>query len=337
MDKGKFYSGLAIMLGLIVLGLMIPKAVREFRSFDRTVNVKGLCEREVEADKVIWPVVYKVMDNDLGNIYSVTDRNNAAIVEFLKSGGLQDSEITVSVPSISDKYANEYGNNDRTYRYIATNIVTVCTDKVDDVLALMSRQSELLRKGIVTAGNDWENPVEFRYESLNDIKPEMIEEATKNAREAAQKFATDSGSSLGKIKTASQGTFTISDRDSNTPYIKKVRVVSSVTYYLKNYALRGLSARRTGPSDYYRLHIGAGFFFRLVERLEEGVARAFPAYGGRVAVPGVYRRIRVEDYELLHYGAYLVVVFAVGEVGASDRPGEERVSAEKHVPSVVVQ
>ena len=149
MDKGKFYSGLAIMLGLIVLGLMIPKAVREFRSFDRTVNVKGLCEREVEADKVIWPVVYKVMDNDLGNIYSVTDRNNAAIVEFLKSGGLQDSEITVSVPSISDKYANEYGNNDRTYRYIATNIVTVCTDKVDDVLALMSRQSELLRKGIV--------------------------------------------------------------------------------------------------------------------------------------------------------------------------------------------
>ena len=149
MDKGKFYSGLAIMLGLIVLGLMIPKAVREFRSFDRTVNVKGLCEREVEADKVIWPVVYKVMDNDLGNIYSVTDRNNAAIVEFLKSGGLQDSEITVSVPSISDKYANEYGNNDRTYRYIATNIVTVCTDKVDGVLALMSRQSELLRKGIV--------------------------------------------------------------------------------------------------------------------------------------------------------------------------------------------
>ena len=234
MDKGKFYSGLAIMLGLIVLGLMIPKAVREFRSFDRTVNVKGLCEREVEADKVIWPVVYKVMDNDLGNIYSVTDRNNAAILEFLKSGGLQDSEITVSVPSISDKYANEYGNNDRTYRYIATNIVTVCTDKVDGVLALMSRQSELLRKGIVTAGNDWENPVEFRYESLNDIKPEMIEEATKNAREAAQKFATDSGSSLGKIKTASQGTFTISDRDSNTPYIKKVRVVTSVTYYLKN-------------------------------------------------------------------------------------------------------
>ena len=235
MDKGKFYSGLAIMLGLIVLGLMIPKAVREFRSFDRTVNVKGLCEREVEADKVIWPVVYKVMDNDLGNIYSVTDRNNAAIVEFLKSGGLQDSEITVSVPSISDKYANEYGNNDRTYRYLSTNVVTVCTGNVDTVLDLMKKQTDLLKKGIVVGSeNTWSNPVEFKFEGLNEIKPGMIEEATKNAREVGEKFAKDSGSRLGKIKTASQGTFTISDRDSNTPYIKKVRVVSSVTYYLKN-------------------------------------------------------------------------------------------------------
>jgi hypothetical protein len=98
----------------------------------------------------------------------------------------------------------------------------------------MSRQSELLKKGIVTQGESWENPVEFKYEGLNEIKPEMIEEATKNARQAAQKFAKDSESELGKIKTANQGTFTIEDRDSNTPYIKKVRVVTSVTYYLEN-------------------------------------------------------------------------------------------------------
>lgn len=83
-------------------------------------------------------------------------------------------------------------------------------------------------------GNSWENQVQFQFEGLNAIKPEMIEDATKNAREAAEKFAKDSDSRLGKIKTASQGTFTISDRDSNTPYIKKVRVVSSVTYYLKH-------------------------------------------------------------------------------------------------------
>ena len=236
MDKGKFYSGLFIMIGLIVLGMMMPRAVDRFRSFDRTVNVKGLCEREVKADKVIWPVVYRVMANDVQTVYDQTDRNNAEIISFLKSGGINESEITVSVPEISDKYATEYGSNDRAFRYIAKNVITVCTSDVDAVLALMARQSDLLKKGIVTGGsNQWENPVEFKYEGLNEIKPEMIEDATRNAREAAQKFAKDSDSRLGKIKTATQGTFTIENRDSNTPYIKKVRVVTSVTYYLKNY------------------------------------------------------------------------------------------------------
>ena len=234
MDKGKFYSGLFVMVGLVVLGLMFPRSVEKFRSYDRTVNVKGLCEKEVKADKVIWPVVYKVMANDIQSVYDQTDRSNATIVEFLEAGGIDAAEITVSVPQISDKFANEYGNNDRAYRYIATNIVTVCTDKVDDVLDLMSKQSDLLKQGIVTGGNTWEYPVEFKYEGLNDIKPGMIEEATMNAREAAEKFAKDSDSRLGKIKTANQGTFTIENRDSNTPYIKKVRVVTSVTYYLKN-------------------------------------------------------------------------------------------------------
>ena len=218
MDKGKFYSGLFIMVGLVVLGMMMPRAVEKFRSYDRTVNVKGLCEKEVKADKVIWPVVYRVMANDIQSVYDQTDSNNAAIIAFLKSGGISDAEITVSVPEISDKYATEYGSNDRAYRYIAKNVITVYTSDVDAVLKLMSKQSDLLKKGIVAGGgNQWENPVEFKYEGLNDIKPEMIEEATRNAREAAQKFAKDSDSRLGKIKTANQGTFTIENRDSNTP------------------------------------------------------------------------------------------------------------------------
>lgn len=234
MDKGKLFSGLAIMVGLVVLGLMIPRAVSVYRSYDRTVDVKGLCEREVKADRVIWPITYKVMADDIRSIYSQLDGSVATIKDFLLSGGISEDEISVSVPSVSDKFANEYGDDQRTFRYIAKNVVTVCTDKVDLVLALMARQSELLKKGIVTESNDWENRVEFSYEGLNDIKPEMIEIATMNAREAAQKFAKDSGSRLGKIKTANQGTFSIVDRDSNTPYIKKIRIVTYVTYYLKN-------------------------------------------------------------------------------------------------------
>lgn len=235
MDKSRLFSALAIMLGLIVLGGMFPKAVEKYRSYERVVNVKGLCEKEVKADKVIWPVVYKVMSDNIQSIYDQTDSYNAIIVAFLKEGGIETSEITVSVPQISDKLANEYGDNDRAFRYIAKNVITVCTSDVDAVLALMSRQSELLKKGIVVGGsNQWENPVEFKYEGLNEIKPQMIEEATQNARETAKKFAKDSDSRLGKIKNANQGTFTIENRDSNTPYIKKVRVVTTVTYYLKN-------------------------------------------------------------------------------------------------------
>jgi hypothetical protein len=234
MDKGKIFCGIFIMIGLIAIGSHISGAVEKYREYDRTVNVKGLCEKEVKADKVIWPVVYKVMANDIQTIYDQVDANNTVIKSFLKEGGIKPEEISISVPKISDKYANEYGGNDRTYRYIATSTITVCTSDVDTVLKLRSKEAELLKKGIVSGGNSWETPVEFKYEGLNDIKPEMIEEATRNARETAQKFAKDSDSRLGKIKTASQGTFTIENRDSNTPHIKKVRVVTSVTYYLKN-------------------------------------------------------------------------------------------------------
>ncbi|MBO8448464.1 MAG: SIMPL domain-containing protein [Bacteroidetes bacterium] len=232
--KNNNFLAVCLLTGLVILGAMIPVAVSKFRAYDRTVNVKGLSEMEVKADKVIWPIPFTVVGNDLNAVYSQIDRNTKEIMEFLTSGGISADEISVSLPTISDKYAQEYGNNDRTYRYFTKSVVTVCTGNVDTVLALMPKQSELLKKGIVGTGNSWDGQVQFQFEGLNGIKPGMIEDATKNAREAADKFAKDSGSRLGKIKTANQGTFTISDRDSNTPYIKKVRVVTTVTYYLKN-------------------------------------------------------------------------------------------------------
>lgn len=216
---------------IVLAGCMLPIAVSKYKSYDRTVDVRGLCEREVKADKVIWPLVYKVMDDDLSGALNQTDKSNAAILEFLKAGGIEESEINISPSQINDKLANEYGNNDRVYRFLCTNVITVCTNNVDAVLKLQSRQDELLKKGIPLT-ESWENRTEFRFEALNEIKPEMIAEATAGAREAAQKFANDSNSHLGKIKNASQGVFSIEDRDSNTPEIKKVRVVTSVTYYL---------------------------------------------------------------------------------------------------------
>lgn len=224
-------TGFAVMAGLIFLGLMIPQAVKTYRSYDRNVTVKGLCEKEVGADKVIWPIQFKAVGNDLASVYKELEEKSAAVNEFLLSGGLPPEEISASAPSLSDKYAQEYGSNDRTFRYVAKSVITVCSRDVDKVLALMKDQRVLIRQGIAPE-NEWGNQPEFLFEGLNELKPVMIEEATKNAREVALKFAKDSDSSLGKIKQASQGSFSIEDRDSNTPYIKKVRVVTGVTYYL---------------------------------------------------------------------------------------------------------
>ena len=232
MDKGKVFMGLCIFFGLAVLGGMLPKMAAEFKSYDRVVSVKGLCEKEVPADKVIWPLSYKVVGDDINLVNTQITTKNAVIKNFLHAGGITDQEISVTVPSISDKYAQEYGSNDRLYRYVATSTVTVCTKSVDKVLELMAKQTELLSQNIVLS-NEWDAQPKFNFEGLNDIKPEMIEEATRNARDVAKKFAKDSDSKLGKIKDASQGTFSIGDRDSNTPYIKKVRVVTYITYYLK--------------------------------------------------------------------------------------------------------
>lgn len=231
--KGNFLAGLAVMVGLICVALSIPQAIRVLNSSKRNVSVRGLCEREVPADKVIWPLSYNIAGDELSDLYRQMEANNATIKAFLKSGGIEDSEITVSTPNISDVFTQEYGGNNRRFRYVVKSTTTVSTDKVDQVLALMNNQSELIRKGI-TLSSDWDSRPTFSFEGLNAIKPEMIEEATKNARATAQKFADDSGSRLGKIRNATQGYFTIDDRDSNTPQIKKVRVVTNVDYSLKN-------------------------------------------------------------------------------------------------------
>lgn len=227
-------SGLFIMIGLIFLGVFIKSAVTSLKSYDRVVSVKGLAEKEVPANRVIWPVVYKEIGNDLMTMYKSISEKNRIIIEYLKSKGLDEKEITISAPSIIDMSAERYQSQPSPYRYNITSILTVTSDKVDLVMSIISSQSELLQKGVALLAGDYQYQTQFVYTLLNDIKPVMIEEATKNAREAAEKFAKDSNSKLGKIKSANQGQFSIVDRDANTPQIKVVRVVSTVEYMLRD-------------------------------------------------------------------------------------------------------
>lgn len=233
--QSAFILGILIALGLSTLGYTLGNAAIKYREFERTVRVKGLSEREYPADVVIWPIQFSVAGNQLNNLYDSIDSNTNKIKQFLLKNGIDDSEISISSPQITDKSAQRYSSNTKAeFRYTAQQTVTVYSKQVEKVRDVMGSLSELGKQGIVFNGNDYNARIEYLFTRLNNIKPEMIEEATKNAREVAEKFASDSQSRLGKIKSASQGQFSISARDKNNPQIKKVRVVSTVTYYLSD-------------------------------------------------------------------------------------------------------
>ncbi|GAA0675564.1 SIMPL domain-containing protein [Rheinheimera tangshanensis] len=220
--------------GMVAGSAILASSVIEFRAMERVVQVKGLSEREVAADSVIWPIKFNEVDNNLTTLVANLERKNEQIQAFLKLQGFSQKEITIAVPQIVDRQAGYYDPNANQMRYTASSTVTVYSSNVDLVHQAMAKLLELSKTGIAIAGQDYDSKPEFIFSGLNELKPDMIEEATRNAREVATKFAADSDSKLGKIKTASQGQFSITDRDSNTPYIKKVRVVATVDYYLSD-------------------------------------------------------------------------------------------------------
>lgn len=232
---GWIFIGLSLFLGLSSLGYLLGDAAIRFKEYERTVTVKGLSEREYKADIVIWPIQFTTAGNDLAKVYSSIDQSTENITAFLKHAGIDETEISFSSPAITDKSAQQYGGQSQPeFRYTASQSVTVYSANIDTVRMLMKRMSELGKQGIVFTGDSYQSQIEYLFSRLNEVKPEMIEEATRKAREVAEKFAADSKSSLGKIRSASQGQFSISERDKNNPHIKKVRVVSTVAYYLSD-------------------------------------------------------------------------------------------------------
>jgi len=228
------WSAALIAAGLVLLGWTLRSGIVHFKDSERVVTVKGLSEQEVKADRVIWPLMYKQVGDDLTVLYNNIEKTNGTIIAFLRSNGVDEKEITIAPSQLVDMAAELYNPNAPRYRYSVTTVLTVVTDKVDLVRSLMQRQGDLLKQGVAVTGGDYQYRTQFLYTGLNTIKPGMIEEATANARTAAEKFAHDSKSKLGKIRSATQGQFSIEDRDENTPYIKSVRVVTTVEYYLKD-------------------------------------------------------------------------------------------------------
>lgn len=232
--KEKIISAAIIAVGIIVLGLCIKGGFDNFTNKDRKVTVKGLAEKEVKADKVTWPIVSKELGNDLPELYMRIGQKQKTIKNFLLANGIKEGEISINAPKVIDLSAEQYSDNNRPYRYNVTLVITVTSNKVDQVRSIIARQGELLKQGVAIVAGDYENPISYEYVSFRKMKPKMMEEAIANAEKTAQQFATNSHSTLNKIVNADQGQFSIDNRDNNTPYIKKVRVVTTVTYSLKD-------------------------------------------------------------------------------------------------------
>ena len=231
--KSALVLGAFICLGMILAGWILGSSALKIKQYERLVSVKGLSEREVKADVAVWPIRFSSASQDLTELYDTMEIQTQQIQDFLKAEGFGATEITTAAPVTTDKYAQQYGGDANVaLRYTAHQTITIYTHKIDAVRAAQSHLVTLGKKGIAFGGDDSGQRTEYLFTRLNDIKPAMIEQATQNARSVAEKFAADSKSRLGKIKTANQGLFSIEDRDSNTPYLKKVRVVSTVDYYL---------------------------------------------------------------------------------------------------------
>lgn len=222
-------QGGSIVLAALVLGIFMVCTVKTLKSYDDTVLVRGLCEKEVPADRVVYRISYSEKSNSLADLRNTIRQNNDIIMEKLRSAGFKDDELKVGNASYDDRYTYANDVSQITFRYQANQTITVFSKNLDLVRKVQQTlETDLVNQNILASS--W---ADYQFLGLNQIKPAMIAESLENARAAADEFAKNSHSRIGKMRTASQGYFEVEDLDENTPQVKKVRVVTTVEYYLK--------------------------------------------------------------------------------------------------------
>ncbi len=200
---------------------------------ERSVSVRGLAEREVDADLAVWNMSFSMGENSLESMQKSILEKTEVIKKYLIKHGLEESDFTVKPAAITDNSLNSYMDQTKiTYKFVAQQTILVRSGKIEAVKSAYADSLELVSAGIAVS-QDYDSKVSYEFTKLNDIKPEMIAEATKNARTAAEQFAHDSNSKVGKIKKATQGLFTIEDAAVGLEDKKSVRVVNTVEYLLK--------------------------------------------------------------------------------------------------------
>lgn len=222
-------SALILAVGIALAGWFVYQGAVRIANKDRAVAVKGLSTRDVQADFVVWPLQFAVQGDDLAALYTSMNKTRDEVKSFLKSKGFVEEDLRVGSTSVEDQWSGYYSRRPD-FRYKLSSTIVVATKNVELVSKTNGLESELLQRGIILSSNEWS--IDYQFNGLNELKPEMIEEATKNARAVALKFAEDAGCDLGSIRHANQGQFSI-EGDNFQPWIKHVRVVTTVDYFLK--------------------------------------------------------------------------------------------------------
>lgn len=227
--------GLLLAAGLAIFGHQVRRAVQAGREFDRFLTVKGLSEREVKATLAIWPLRVAVTANDLPSLKSAVEKGRDEVLAYLSDHKIPAQEVTFGLPAITDREEERRTEAQRSTlpRYKAILTLVVRSSKVDIVKEAIQHADSLLEKGITLASNEFSDRTAFLFEGINAVKPDMIREATANARVAAEKFAQDSKAHVGAIRRASQGALEIEERDVASPERKVLRVVTTVEFFLK--------------------------------------------------------------------------------------------------------
>ena len=236
--------GVCLLVGLAAGGYFIGKGSTRFKSDIRTVTVKGLVEKEVKADQAVWMLRFRRASEELKDAHAKITSDREAAVAFLRNQGFKDEEISRQPTRTIDKLAREYSQSQTAerFRYVVTSSVLVTTANVDLVTKAVGTTEELLKSGVILDGQQeggTANPTLSLSLRLMPLRPQLLADATKNARITAQQFASDSGAQVGKIRSANQGTIKIFGSDGNdesAPYSptstpsKKIRVVSTFEF-----------------------------------------------------------------------------------------------------------
>ena len=222
-------SSLLLASGIAAAGIFVGNGIAGRNSTARSVSVKGLSEREVPASIAIWTIGYSASGDDVAQINSKLQESTKAVIAFLKQSGFDETELAVQPPAMRDTRmeARDKDSPAPPERYRGNQSVLLRSSKVDLIKPALASASNMMMGGVILSGGA--QPT-YLFNQLNDIKPGMIQEATKNARVAAEQFSRDSQTALGKLRNASQGWFQVEDRDAATPERKTVRVVVEVEY-----------------------------------------------------------------------------------------------------------